>query len=61
MADIVNLNRFRKEKERAAKAAKAAEKRAAHGRTKAAKSADKAREDKSRGLLDGHRLDDDGK
>jgi hypothetical protein len=59
MADIVNLNRFRKEKERAAKAVQAAEKRAAHGRTKAGKSAEKAREDKRRDLLEGHRLDKD--
>ena len=59
MAEIVNLNRFRKEKERAAKAAKAAEKRAAHGRTKTSKSADKALEDKRRELLEGHRLDKD--
>jgi hypothetical protein len=59
MADIVNLNRFRKDKERAAKAAKAAGNRAAHGRTKADKNLGKAREDKAKDTLDQHRLDKD--
>jgi hypothetical protein len=59
MAEIVNLNRFRKEKERAAKAAKAAENRATSGRTKADKSLGKAREDKAKDTLDQHRLDKD--
>ena len=61
MADIVNLNRFKKEKERAAKVAKAAENRTAHGRTKAEKSDDKARENKRKDQLDRHRLDPDDK
>ena len=34
MASVVNLNRFRKRKERAAAAGKAAENRALHGRNK---------------------------
>ncbi|BCJ91393.1 hypothetical protein IZ6_21280 [Terrihabitans soli] len=59
MADIVNLNRFRKDKERAEKAAKAVENRAAHGRTKASKTADTAREKKAKTKLDQHRLDKD--
>lgn len=58
MADIVNLNRFRKEKERAGKKARAAENRAAHGRSKADKDAEKARRNKDSSALDQHRLDD---
>ena len=34
MASVVNLNRFRKDKERTAKAQRAAENRTLHGRTK---------------------------
>jgi hypothetical protein len=59
MAKVVNLNRFRKDKERIEKAARAAENRAAHGRTKADKTLVKAREDKSKDMLDQHRLDTD--
>jgi hypothetical protein len=59
MADIVNLNRFRKDKERAAKAAKASENRAVSGRTKADKTLGKAHEDKAKTTLDQHRLDKD--
>ncbi|MFN4088601.1 MAG: DUF4169 family protein [Alphaproteobacteria bacterium] len=35
MTDLVNLNRFRKQRERDEKARRAAENRAKHGRTKA--------------------------
>ena len=59
MAEIVNLNRFRKEKERADKAARADENRAAHGRTKAEKSLTKARDEKSKKTLDQHRRETD--
>lgn len=59
MAEIVNLNRFRKDKERAEKAAKAAENRATSGRTKADKKLGKAREDKAKDGLDQHRLEKD--
>jgi hypothetical protein len=57
MAKIVSLNRFRKEKERAAKTATASENRAAYGRTKADKKIEKAREDKVSKTLDQHQLD----
>jgi len=54
MAEIINLNRFRKERDRAAKAKTADENRARFGRTKeerevvdaAARKADKALDDK---------------
>jgi hypothetical protein len=54
MAEIVNLNRFRKERDRAAKAKTAEENRARFGRTKeerevteaTARKADKALDDK---------------
>ena len=58
MAKIVDLNRFRKEKERAEKAAKAAENRAAFGRTKAQKESEKVRSDKAKKTLDQHRRED---
>jgi hypothetical protein len=58
MSKIVDLNRFRKEKERADKAARAAENRAAFGRTKAEKETDKQRADKNHKLLDQHRRED---
>jgi hypothetical protein len=59
MSNIVNLNRFRKDKERAEKVAKAAENRAAHGRRKSDRDIEKAREDKAGKKLDQHRLDKD--
>lgn len=60
MSRIVDLNRFRKDKARAEKAQKATENRAAFGRTKAEKNAEKARADQTRKTLDQHRRDDDG-
>ncbi len=59
MAEIVNLNRFRKDKARAEKADKAAGNRAAHGRTKAERELESARTKKAEELLDQHRRDDD--
>jgi Domain of unknown function (DUF4169) len=59
MSNIVNLNRFRKGKERAEKVAKAAENRAAYGRPKSDRDIEKAREDKAGKALDQHRLDKD--
>lgn len=59
MAEIVNLNRFRKDRARSEKAAKAAENRALHGQTKIQRELEKAREEKARDFLDRHRLDDD--
>jgi hypothetical protein len=57
--NVVNLNRFRKEKERGEEAAKAAENRATHGRSKAEKSLLKAHDEKSKRILDQHRRETD--
>lgn len=56
-AEIVNLNRARKAKERAAAETKAAENRATFGRTKAEKSKDAGAKSKLAVHLDGHKLD----
>ncbi|ABI77770.1 conserved hypothetical protein [Hyphomonas neptunium ATCC 15444] len=61
MSDPVNLNKFRKVKEKAEKETRAQENRAKFGQTKAAKKLDKARADKLKKLTDGHRLQDFGK
>ncbi|MCA0919870.1 DUF4169 family protein [Pseudooceanicola nanhaiensis] len=58
MAEPVNLNRFRKDKARAEKKARADENAVKFGRSKAQKDAEKARADQARRLLDGHRTDD---
>jgi hypothetical protein len=57
MAQPVNLNRFRKQKARAAKAARADENAAKFGRSKAERELEKARSDKARRDLDGHKGD----
>ncbi len=57
MSTPVNLNRFRKSRDRAEKDAKAEENRVKFGRTKAEKQLDKAAEDKARRHLDGHKRD----
>lgn len=54
MAEIVNLRMARKRKTRAGQEAHAAEKRALHGRSKAAKQHDRAVEEKNRAFIDGH-------
>lgn len=59
MAEIIDFNRFRKDKARADRAEKAAENRAAHGRTKAEKDIEKAHAEKAAKLLDQHRRDGD--
>lgn len=59
MAEPVNLNRFRKQKARAERKARADENAAKYGRTKAEKSLDAARRDKALRDLDAHRSDDD--
>lgn len=59
MADLINLNKARKERARADKSAKAAENRVAFGRTKAEKEVEKAEAQKAARLLDGHRRDND--
>ena len=55
MTEIVNLNRARKAKARAAGQAQAAQNRAAFGRTKAQKVADHAAKANSDAALDGHK------
>ncbi|SHE68136.1 protein of unknown function [Ruegeria intermedia] len=58
MGKPVNLNRYRKEKARAEKKARADRNAAAFGRSKAEKQLDKARADKARRDLDNHELDE---
>ncbi|MBP0443389.1 DUF4169 family protein [Roseomonas sp. SSH11] len=58
MAEIVNLNRARKARDRAEAGARAAANRAAHGRTKAEKAKDAAARAKRDALLDGARLEE---
>ena len=58
MGKPVNLNRYRKEKARAEKKARADRNAAAFGRSKAEKQLDKARADKARCDLDNHELDE---
>ena len=57
MAEPVNLNRFRKEKARAEKKARADQNAVKFGRTKAEKSLDKSRKDQEIRRLDDHRSD----
>lgn len=59
MAEIINFNRFRKDKAREEKAAQAAENRAAHGRTKTEKTVEKIRSDKAKKQLDQHHREQD--
>lgn len=58
MAEITNLNRFRKQKNRADKRAQATENAVKFGRTKAQKTLETAKADKARRDLDQHRQDD---
>lgn len=58
MADIVNLNRARKAKARAAKEDAAAQNRALFGRTKAEKQLEAARKAAEARKLDGHKRDE---
>ncbi len=57
MADIVNLNRFRKAKLRADEKRQAAENRIAFGRTKAEKDQTKAENKRENRAIDGAKLD----
>ena len=57
MGDLVNLNKFRKEREKAAAKDKAAEARAKHGETKQAKTRLQIELEKARRDLDGARRD----
>ena len=58
MAQPVNLNRYRKQKERAEKKARANQNAAKFGRSKSEKDLDKARADKAVRELDGHKADE---
>lgn len=58
-AEIINLNRVRKEKARRDKASVAEENRVRFGRTRAQKALDRISAEKARHHVDGHRLDDD--
>lgn len=58
MAEIVNLNKARKEREKAAAKAKAAENRVAKGQPKVFKSRLRLELEKARRDLDGKKLDD---
>lgn len=58
-AEIVNLNKARKKRDRAARQAQAAENRVKFGRTKLAKLQDKIEDTASHRKLDGARLSTD--
>jgi len=59
MGEVVNLNRYRKAKERAEADERAAHNRVKHGRTKAQKSSDKAERDKAERSVEGHKRSDE--
>ena len=58
MAEIINLNKARKEREKAADKARAAENRIAKGQKKVFKSRLQIELEKARRELDGNKLDD---
>jgi hypothetical protein len=58
MSKPVNLNRFRKQKARAEKKARADQNAVAHGRSKAEKDLDKARNVQNIRRLDDHKRDE---
>lgn len=59
MGEIVNLNRARKDRDKAVKKAQAAANRTVHGRTKAERTTVDRERDRASTLLDGHRRDKD--
>lgn len=59
MAEIINLNRVRKDRDAAQQKAKAAANRSKHGRTKAETSLSEAEAARRREQLDAHRIDRD--
>jgi hypothetical protein len=61
MAEIINLNRARKAREKADRTARAAANRAAHGRTKAERQGTEAERTRAAALLDGHRRETEEK
>ena len=60
MGEIVNLNKARKNHNRAVKARKAAENRIRHGRTRAEKAKDRDESERRARELEGGKLDQDG-
>jgi hypothetical protein len=60
MADVVNLNRFRKRREREAKAEAAAQNRALHGRNATERDASADARRRLETTLDRHRIDPPG-
>jgi phage protein D len=59
MTTPINLNRARKDKARADAKARADENAVKHGRTKAQRLLDAAKNDKARQMLDRHRIEDE--
>ncbi|MGI3171512.1 DUF4169 family protein [Pseudooceanicola sp. C21-150M6] len=59
MADIVNLNRFRKHKAREDKRATADQNALKHGRSKSDKARDQLEKNQQERHLDNHRIDED--
>ena len=59
MSNVVNLNRFRKQKKRAEKEKNADENRVKYGRRKGDIVVEKAESKKQDAFLDGHQRDDD--
>ena len=60
MAEIVNLNRYRKSREKDRAKTSAEQNRVLHGRTKAEKRQDAEEKERESRSLDGARLEDDG-
>ena len=58
MAEIVNLNRFRKQQDRAKKRAQSDENAVKFGMTKAQRALEQAQADKARATLEAHRRED---
>jgi hypothetical protein len=59
MADVVNLRRARKQRNRAEKEQAAQENRVRFGRTKAGKASDTAARERQQRIVDGARLEDE--
>ncbi|PZT94415.1 MULTISPECIES: DUF4169 family protein [Sphingomonas] len=58
MGDVINLNRFRKGRDKVARAQEADANRRKFGRTKAEKAVEESEEARRKALLDGAKLDD---
>jgi hypothetical protein len=58
MGDVISLNKFKKKKEREAKAQRAAENRLKHGKSKAERESEKKQRELAEKHIDGHKLDE---